>query len=674
MNATIQFTCPHCSHQMKLPSSTVGKQGKCPSCSAVVAITASQPGANASENQVAPKQPVAAPASPQPVHRNQQQSPAAVASPTPQPASERRKSRWKLLCVTHILTAALTIGLMPYWKPHLEPFFPADYLAQNSSEATTPEPDLAAADMAGPLEDPGMMLEPSDDLDSPDEGDFEEPDDEGDSSEQRPSEAERVASADQSNLKLTDFDKRARDFSVTLKTRGERMTLGMGVADFRNKFPDVALKEPTNPDIPKDAGVWFFAEIPTHLEYEEVQGSFVSGRLFQLRKTYGAGNFARLDTSGNRDVGKGLLQLIEDIGHAYGMTATKTTTTSNDESVIHREFPLVHIHMEVQLDRRGKIHVSAQKLDIKTAETKPNTQPEATKKLTLKGHSNLVKCVAFSPDGSRIASGSKDKTIKVWDSETGKQMLTLKGHGEVESVVFSPDGKRIVSGSLDKTLKVWDAETGQEMLTLKGHLSFVRSVAFSPDGKRIASGDRYGRVKVWDAETGQEIRTLKGHRHDAWSVAFSPDGKRIVSGSNDTTVKVWDAETGQEIRTLHGGDHVYSAAFSPDGTRIVSAGWDKLIKVWDAETGQEMLTLKGHLSGVRSVAFSLDGKRIASGSGDETIKVWDAETGQETLTIADAGYVRSMAFSPDRKRIVAGGGDHTVRVWDISPLTAGEEN
>jgi hypothetical protein len=124
---------------MQLPAAVEGKQGKCPSCSTVITITASQHGANANEIQVAPKQPVAAPASPQSVQRIQQQAPAAVASLTPQPASAPRKSRWKLLCVTHILTAALTIGLMPYWKPHLEPFFPADYLAQNSPEAITPE-------------------------------------------------------------------------------------------------------------------------------------------------------------------------------------------------------------------------------------------------------------------------------------------------------------------------------------------------------------------------------------------------------------------------------------------------------------------------------------------------------------------------------------------------------
>jgi hypothetical protein len=166
MNATIQFTCPHCQKQMKLPSSTVGKQGKCPSCSAVITVTASQLGGNANEIQVASKQPVADPTSPQPVQRVQQQAPAAVASPTPQPTAAPRKSRWKLLCVTHLLVVALTIGLMPYWKPHLEPLFPADYLAQNSTGTATPEPELAVADIEGSPEE--LPEEDFEDLAGPD--------------------------------------------------------------------------------------------------------------------------------------------------------------------------------------------------------------------------------------------------------------------------------------------------------------------------------------------------------------------------------------------------------------------------------------------------------------------------------------------------------------------------
>jgi WD40 repeat protein len=141
------------------------------------------------------------------------------------------------------------------------------------------------------------------------------------------------------------------------------------------------------------------------------------------------------------------------------------------------------------------------------------------------------------------SGGTFDKTLKVWDARTGQE--TLKGHTDtVSSVAFSPDGKRLLSGSF-QTVKVWDAQTGQKTLTLKGHTLGVKSVAFSPDGKRLASASEDKTVKVWDAQTGQEILTLKGHTHFVNSVALSPDGKRLASASVDKTVKVWDAPISQ---------------------------------------------------------------------------------------------------------------------------------
>jgi hypothetical protein len=208
---------------------------------------------------------------------------------------------------------------------------------------------------------------------------------------------------------------------------------------------------------------------------------------------------------------------------------------------------------------------------------------------------------------------------------------TLRGHDrEVTSVAFSPDGTRIVSGSDDNTLKVWDAQTLQVTLTLSGHEGPVFSVAFSPDGTRIVSGSADDTLKVWDAQTGQETLTLTGHEDSVLSVAFSPDGTRIVSGSADDTLKVWDAQTGQATLTLTGhGSYIFSVAFSPDGTRIVSGSVDKKLKVWDAQTGQETLTLTGHKETVNGVAFSPDGTRITSSSYDGTIKVWDGSVKQE---------------------------------------------
>ncbi|HLJ95396.1 MAG TPA: protein kinase [Gemmataceae bacterium] len=277
--------------------------------------------------------------------------------------------------------------------------------------------------------------------------------------------------------------------------------------------------------------------------------------------------------------------------------------------------------------------------------------------LTLKGHTDVVDSVAYSPDGKRLASASRGE-VKVWDAQTGQELLNLPGRGW--GVVFSPDGKRLASGTRGDPQGEWkvrDAQTGQELLRLKG--SYSRMV-FSPDGKRLATaGDE---VKLWDAQTGQELRTLKG---PAGAAAFSPDGKRLASASgNDGTVKVWDAATGQELLSLKGYPAgVYSVAFSPDGKRLAAPYRDSMVEVWDAQTGQESLTLKHNRAS--SVAFSPDGKHLASSSGGGTLRIWNLKTGQEIRTFkGHSGGINNVVFSPDGKRLASSSSDKTVKVWD----------
>jgi len=288
---------------------------------------------------------------------------------------------------------------------------------------------------------------------------------------------------------------------------------------------------------------------------------------------------------------------------------------------------------------------------------------------TLRGHRSVVSSVVFSADGRRIASGSGDQTIKVWDTATGQETLTLNGHSrQINAVAFSPDGRRIASGSYDKTIKLWETNTGRKTLTLKGHSGTVSSVAFSPDGRRIASGSDDKTIKLWDTATGRETLTLKGHNGTVWSVAFSPDGRRIASGSFDRTIKLWDTATGREALTLKGHtDSVLSVAFNPDGRRIVSGGLDQTVKLWDTGTGQEIQGLNGHSGSIVGVAFSPDGGRIASGSFDETIKFWDTATGRETLTLKGHNRpIQSVAFSPDGRWVASGTLDRTISLWDTA--------
>ena len=284
-------------------------------------------------------------------------------------------------------------------------------------------------------------------------------------------------------------------------------------------------------------------------------------------------------------------------------------------------------------------------------------------KVTLTGHTDNVWSVVFSPDGTMLASGSWDQTVRLWDVETEQLLHTLTGHtSDVMSVAFSPDGFTLASGSWDGTIRLWNPHTGTLKRTLTDHRSGIRSVMFSPDGQLLASGSQDLTIRLWNTITWQAERTLMGHTEGIGPVAFSPDGQILASAADDG-VRLWSVSTGQVLHTLTGHtNNIARLAFSPDGSTLASGANDG-VRLWDTHTGVHKTTLTPSTPWLRPVRFSPDGRTLAIGG--QGISLWDTATEQYKQPLAEnIGDVVSLAYNRNGTMLASGSTDHTIRLWE----------
>jgi serine/threonine protein kinase len=287
--------------------------------------------------------------------------------------------------------------------------------------------------------------------------------------------------------------------------------------------------------------------------------------------------------------------------------------------------------------------------------------------------------VAITPDGNTIVSAGH-KEIKLWNSKTGKQIISLSGHTQnINALAISPDGNNLVSAGDDKTIKVWNLQTKKLSFNLVGHQDSVQALAISQDSKTLVSAGDDKTIKVWSLLTGKFLKTLLDHNYWVRSLALSPDGFTLASGSFDKTIKIWNINqtSGQKPTTLLDttSQTVTSLTFSPDSSTLVSTSRDRQIKFWDIKNKEMIFASKKQ--NVTSVIFSPDGKTLISGAKScpdcsekisSVIKLWDVSTKEEIYTLpVTTKIVTPLVLSADGKTLVGGTKDNKIKVWEISP-------
>jgi WD40 repeat protein len=310
------------------------------------------------------------------------------------------------------------------------------------------------------------------------------------------------------------------------------------------------------------------------------------------------------------------------------------------------------------------------------------TANRAQESSVLPGHDVGVRSVSWSPDGKRLASSSYDGMVRIWNLVTREEVLTLKGHEERRvnqdeilglqcRLAWSPDGTHLATAGLDGTAKVWETASGREVFAFPAGHGMVCSVGWNPDGSHLAAGATDGTIHVVEGlKETPKVHLFKAHPGGyVRCVAWSPQGDRLASGGSDALVKVWNPLSGVELAHLRGHQYplVLGVAWSPDGKRLASAAGDRFVMVWDAETGRDIWTMRGHTAFVDGVVWRPDGTRLASAGFDNSVRVWDPRTGEETLVLrGDSARVWDVSWHPDGAELAAASNDGQIWIWDAT--------
>ncbi|MCI0620599.1 MAG: serine/threonine protein kinase [Acidobacteria bacterium] len=276
----------------------------------------------------------------------------------------------------------------------------------------------------------------------------------------------------------------------------------------------------------------------------------------------------------------------------------------------------------------------------------------------------------FSPHNRLIASANENNSVEIFDA-AGRWLRTLRGHSDkVDAVAFSADGSLLATGSKAKTVVVWETATGRVLQTLGNHVSWVQTVSFSPEGQRLASVE-YGQVKLWDWKSGKLLKDFRISDGRCESIDFSPDGRMLAGGTLAGPVLLWDTNSGKEVGKLLGGSpSIRSLDFSPDGRQLAAASASGTIQVWDVAKRVLLFSLNRHSGSVESLAYAPDGSRFAS-IAEREVLLWNSATGQVLAEFMGPGTPRgSLSFSASGKRLTASGREHTVREWDVDQACA----